>query len=170
MKYLLLVLCCLGLLSNIGCKKKIIAPEEEFFSFDANGKHYNYPQVKRNGFAGSSKTIEAFKPSGSLGYQLSAHWLDGGVKRGEFDFRLGGSGIPNQDTINLSTVYIYDFFRSYGNSYELSPPYTGRMIFTERSSTALRGTFELQAVKYTTDSLSFDTVLTITNGSFYIIP
>ena len=169
MRNILLAFACLGILSAIGCKKKDHTPEE-YFSFDANGVHYHYPQIKSTGFLGQSRTISALQVSGSFGYKIATCWLDGNVERGKFDFRLGGVGLPDKDTIELYTVYIYAFFSSSFNTYKLSPPYTGRMIFTERSSTALRGTFELQAVKSTTDTLGYDSVLTITNGSFYIIP
>ncbi len=172
MKYIHLTLVCLGILSSTGCKKNTPEPviEEEYFSFDANGKHYHYPQVKNNGFLGQSRTIAALKVSGSFGYKIAACWLDGNVERGRLEFRFGGFGIPDKDTVELSTVYIYGFFRFHENTYKLTSPYTGRMIFTERSATALRGTFELQAAKTTSDTLGYDSVLTITNGSFYIIP
>lgn len=94
-------------------------------------------------------------------------------RKDRYDYSLETQGIPDRDTFILdainNTVGVYHFFASNNNSYSIKPPYIGKIVFTERSSEVLRGTFHLQAVKYTNDTLNYDDILTITNGEFYII-
>ena len=172
MRNLLLAFVCLGILSAIGCKKKDQTPEE-YFSFDANGVHYDYPQEKKEAslFGGGKKALSAWA-SNSLGYQISAYTLKDGAIPGYFLFRLYG-GFPAKDTILLGAdgeVSIERFINQSAN-YSMIPPY-GRIIFTERTSERLTGTFEFYAELYQfpTFGPEVDTVIHITNGRFSIIP
>jgi len=162
----------IGLL--LGCKKKEKEPLE-YFSFTANGVDYYYPQEKKHGFLGESKTLWAGSSSGNLGYFISARSFENPVAEGTFRFTFfPGDQIPQEDTIilgqNSNMVEIQDFIES-GAYYKMHPPLTGKIIFTERSEEKLSGTFEFEATRTTTPvSGSTDSILHITNGKFSIIP
>jgi hypothetical protein len=172
MKYIFLALACLGILSTTACKKKDKAPEEEYFSFEANGVHYDYPAKRESGFLGESKTPYGGLSTGSLGYFMGGSDWNDKAAPGRVKFQLY-SGFPDKDTILLGVdgkVSIYSFINQ-SASYSMIPPY-GKIIFTERSSERLIGTFEFYAELYNfpTFGPEVDTVLHITNGKFSIIP
>lgn len=63
----------LGIPVFTACKKKGNKPKE-YFSFDADGVHYEYPlEVTPVGlFGGGAKTLGAFTGRNGLGYQIYA--------------------------------------------------------------------------------------------------
>ena len=170
----------LGLLFFTACNKKNNKPTE-YFSFDVDGVHYNYPlEVTPVGlFGGGAKTLGAGPLSGNLGYDIYAFSQKNPVARGEFRITFPSSGLPNKDTVILGVDQCrisINGFLSQDNDFSYQPPLTGKVIFTERSSSSLKGTFEFDAYKYIPDTSNFghviylDTVIHITNGKFSIIP
>lgn len=160
----------------MSCKdKKKIEPEpKEYFSFTANGVHYDYPQEKKWGFSGESQTLWAGASSGSLGYFITAKNPKNDVARGRITFNFAESHIPTEDTIILDGVSnrtTVEWFLNQEAFYKLIPPQTGKIIFTERSNQRLTGFFEFDATLTTTPITGVvDTILHITNGKFSIIP
>lgn len=174
MKKLLLI--ALLLPGIVACKKK--NKSTEYFSFDADGVHYDYPQDETNGglFGGPISTLGAGAMSGGLGYQIYAFSLGNPVARGEVNFNFPGNSIPSQDTVYFNgvnnSVSIGKFLNS-SNNYELRQPLSGRIIFTERSNNRLTGTFEFDAYKMKVvdmNQVPTDTIIHIANGKFSIIP
>lgn len=162
-----IIILSLGVLFFTACKKKDNKPTE-YFSFDADGVHYEYPQeeTKGNLFVEPHNTIGAGPIAGNLGYTIYAHLLKDPVANGAFRFIFAGNNIPIQDTIildgNINTASIMNF-NTQDNNYELAPPLTGKIIFTERSSQRLTGFFEFEA------SQTGGQIIHITNGKFSII-
>jgi|SRR5690554_6013394 len=160
------------------CKKKNQNPEE-YFSFYANGVKHEYPQDQTEGglFGGPSNTLGAGSLSGNLGYQIYAFNLEGWGTPGMITFNFPGSEIPSQDTIildGISNRVRIENFLNFRDNYELHPPLTGKIIFSERTNEKLSGTFEFEAELYRTISISnrewTDTILHVTQGKFSIIP
>ena len=164
----------------ISCKdKKKIEPEpKEYFSFDANGVHYDYPQIKGTSLAvGSWKTLGAGRVSGSLGYIIRGRSEKNPTSPGAIVFNFAESHIPTEDTIILDgvlNIVTIEAFEHYGDNYQLRSSLPGKIIFTERSNQMLSGTFEFSAELYRTPTFNVtvwtDTFLNITNGKFSIIP
>lgn len=169
-KHLLLPIFLLGLFS--ACRDDTPKPEpepDEYFSFYADGVYYNYPQVKKLGFDEKAQTLEAKFISATVGYQITGMLKDN--PRGRIKMTIFPMGhIPDQDTVELNHAVIYDFL-NFSHNYKIAPPLRGKIIFTERTYMRLTGTFEFQAYKYvsTTGELT-DTIITITDGKFSIIP
>jgi len=158
----------------LGCKKKEKEPLE-YFSFTANGVDYYYPQEKKHGFLGESKTLWAGSSSGNLGYFISARSFENPVAEGTFRFTFfPGDQIPQEDTIILNGVNNGTVVQKFLNQeayYKLLPPQKGKIIFTERTEEKLSGTFEFEATRTTTPvSGSTDSILHVTNGKFSIKP
>ena len=141
---------------------------DEYFSFDANGVHYNYPQEKGSSlFTGDWCTLSAGPVSASVGYQIYASSLKDPVAEGIFLFSFNSNNLPIQDTIILDGTYnrvsITDI-NVEGNSFELAAPCSGSLIFTQKSNTRIEGKFEFDAQQ------AGGSVIHITNGKFSIIP
>lgn len=165
------------LLSGVAaCKKK--TKSTEYFSFDAEGVHYDYPQDETEGglFGGPVSTLGATLLSGNLGYQIYAFSLENPAAPGVFNFNFLGNSIPSHDTVyfdGVSNSASIGKFLSSSNNYELRYPLSGRIIFTERNSNRLTGTFEFDAYKMKVvdmNQVPTDTIIHITNGKFSIIP
>src|SRR5690554_3258606 len=142
-KLLICSFLAIGLL--LGCKKKEKEPLE-YFSFTASGVDYYYPQEKKYGFLGESKTLWAGSSSGNLGYFISARSFENPVAEGTFRFTFfPGDQIPQQDTIILDNsnawAEIEDFI-DMGNSFNTKGVNSGKIIFKIRSEEMLSGTFE----------------------------
>ncbi len=161
----------------LSCKKKNQNPEE-YFIFYANGVKYEYPQEKGHSLAvGAWKTLGAGPTFSSLGYILRARNRQNPTAEGAFYFYFPGNEIPSQDTIILDGVsnkVRIENFLNFRDNYELHPPLTGKIIFSERTNGRLSGTFEFEAELYRTISISnrewTDSILHITQGRFSIIP
>ena len=168
-----------ALLTLAACTPKPQPQPEDYFSFDANGVHYDYPQIKGTSLmTGDWKTLKAGSSSATVGYIIGANSLQNDIARGTFSFTLtqNGNQIPSQDTVLLdgitNTISIQKFLDQ-DNSYELLPPLSGRIIFSERSSQKLSGTFQFDAYKLKIVNGGWaptDTILHGTNGKFSIIP
>ncbi|MBL7705230.1 MAG: hypothetical protein JNM21_06735 [Taibaiella sp.] len=149
---------------------------EEYFSFYADGVYYDYPQEKENGWLGENKTLFAGPSSATVGYILSARTFKDPVVDGNIYITLSGNHIPTQDTIQLdgiTNVVGIGKFNTADNNYELKQPLRGKMIFLERTSSKLTGTFEFDAYKMRVEGNNWvptDTIIHITNGKFSIIP
>lgn len=166
---------CLVLLSTTACNKKNKTPDE-YFSFTANGVHYDYPQETKSGFLGESKTLFAGPSSGNLGYFIVGKSFKDPTAEGGVSFNFSSENKPDKDTIILdgfnASVSIGKFLDA-SNNYELRQPLTGKIIFTERNSNRLTGIFQFNAYKMKVVNANWeptDTILHITNGKFSIIP
>ena len=181
MKYLWICMLLLPVLLNSCKDKNKIDPDaEEYFSFYADGEYFYYPQEKGSSFGGNWKTLNAGK-SGTTAYGIYAY--NSGyyshtnpTTLGAFSFRFNVNHIPEHDTIMLNgasnTVGISKF-KTQNNNYELYPPLAGSIIFTERNSKKLTGTFEFNAYKLKQVGMEWqitDTIIHITQGKFSIIP
>ncbi|RQO31290.1 hypothetical protein DBR32_04800 [Taibaiella sp. KBW10] len=169
----------LGILSLTACNKK--KQSSEYFSFEANGQRYEYPQDETKGslFVGSAYTLGAGNQSGSLGYQIYALSLKNQNATGMFQFSFSGNHMPLRDTLLLNdvsaSIRIKDFIRQ-DDFYKMKANQTGSIIFTERTEQRLTGTFEFDVQLYHSDPAVLggiiwsDTILHVTNGRFSIIP
>ena len=152
----------------LSCKdKKIIEPEpEEYFSFYADGKYFNYPQIKGLGFGGTGQTLKAWG-AGTAGYIIRGYSEENSIASGAITIYIHGGQIPNQDTVILDGLTDYAVVQGLkyeDNDFVQASPLTGKVIFTQRTAQKLMGTFEFQAGK------SGGGILTITQGKFSIIP
>ena len=152
----------------ISCKdKKKIEPEpEEYFSFYADGEYFNYPQIKGLGFGGTGQTLKAWG-AGTAGYIIRGYSRENSIASGAITIYIFGGQIPNQDTVILDGLTNYAIVQGFiyeDNDFVQAPPLTGEIIFTQRTTHKLSGTFEFQAGK------SGGGILTITQGRFAIIP
>ncbi len=167
----------LALIVVCGCKdKNKPTPEpEEYFSFYADGVFYDYPQEKESSWLGERKTLIAGPSSSIVVYIISARTLNP-IADGSVYFMFAGDHIPTQDTIILngsSSGVGISKFGSMENNYEVKTPLTGKIVFTERSSSKLTGTFSFDAYKMKVEGMyqvPTDTIIHITNGKFSIIP
>lgn len=173
MKQLLTTAIALLLFTATACNNKNLEPEpdpDEYFSFYADGEYFNYPQ-KAYPFTNESKALEAMKV-GTTEYRITA-WDDNapGHARGIISMFFSGAQIPDKDTVTLTSARITSF-KSLINDYTLKTPLFGRVVFSERNSGRLTGTFEFQAYKYDafTGDIHRDTIISIANGKFSIIP
>ncbi|HRP88793.1 MAG TPA: hypothetical protein PKX92_02015 [Edaphocola sp.] len=167
-----IILLFLLLPTMMACNKK--ENNKEYFYFDANGVHYNYPLKTKLGLLGESKSIWAGASSGSLGYFMGAScWKDPSAP-GTITFNFPGNNIPTQDTIILDGVNNRSTIERFLNQeayYKLVPPQNGRIIFTERTTQRLTGTFQFDVKLVVTPTQgTVDSVIHITNGKFSIIP
>jgi hypothetical protein len=163
------------LLNSCKDKNKIDPDAEEYFSFYADGEYFYYPQEKGLGFGGTGQTLKAGK-SGTTAYRIYAYSRKNPVATGAVSFGFSENHIPDNDTIMLNgasnTVGISKF-KTQNSNYELYPPLTGSIIFTERNSKKLTGTFEFNAYKLKQVGMEWqitDTIIHITQGKFSIIP
>ncbi len=151
------------------CRNKSIEPEE-YFSFYADGEYFNIPQESRWSFGGEVKSLKAYKV-GLTSYSIRATVKD--FPHTSVSLEFSGGHIPDEDTVIIYSAGI-SHLKKDENNYEILPPLTGRVIFTERSSSKLTGAFEFEAYKYNYDSddhvIYTDTIIKITNGKFSIIP
>lgn len=170
-----IIILSLGVLFFTACKKKDNKPTE-YFSFDADGVHYEYPQIKEQHLFGGIQTLSAGPTSATVGYQIYAYTTKNPATPGSFTFVFSNNTLPDKDTIILDGIYNSAGIAKLQNSsynYEIRTPLSGRIIFTERSSALLKGTFEFNAYKMHTVGLNqepTDTIIYITNGKFSIIP
>lgn len=171
-KKTLLFILALPLLA-LSCNKKK-QTEKEYFSFYADGKYYNYPQKIEFGFLGKSQALYAAFATGGIDLIMGASDFSKPTISGRVKFLL--SDFSSQDTIILddkrNSVGVRDLLE-YGDAYELREPLTGKIIFTERTSKRLTGTFEFDAFKMKVVSMNWeptDTILKVTKGKFSIIP
>ena len=170
-----IIILSLGVLFFTACKKKDNKPTE-YFSFDANGVHYEYPQIKKQDLFGGIQTLSAGPTSATVGYQIYAYSTKNPAAQGAFTFAFSNNEIPERDTIILDGIHNsagIAKFQNFSYNYEIRTSLSGRIIFTERSSALLKGTFEFNAYKMHTVGLNqepTDTVIHITNGKFSIIP
>ncbi|MBL7705231.1 MAG: hypothetical protein JNM21_06740 [Taibaiella sp.] len=148
---------------------------EEYFSFYADGVYYDYPQEEGSSIFVDWKTLGA-GTSGSTSYVIKAYSRRDPVAYGEFLFTFSGNHIPTQDTVLIngtSNKVSIIKFNTPDNNYELKQPLSGRIIFSERTSGKLTGTFEFDAYKMRVEGNNWvptDTIIHITNGKFSIIP
>ena len=155
------------LLGITACDKKHKTPEE-YFSFDANGVHYEYPQESDIGWLGETKTLFAGAQSGNLGYTIAGSSWKNPTAPGTITFTFSNTDFPTQDTIILNANGDYasiKWFLEQGTYYYTGNLQVGKVIFSERSNTKLTGVFEFYAKEQTTGE-----ILHITNGKFSIIP
>lgn len=157
------------------CKKK--NKSTEYFSFDANGVHYDYPQDVKEGFGTSRKALYAAGSSASVGYFIVGSSFKNPAAEGSISFNFSGNQIPNEDTIildGLNNKVTVGAFLDQEDYYKMRSPMTGKIIFTERTAQRLTGTFEFDVELYRTPSFGnivwTDTILHVTNGKFSIIP
>ncbi|HRP88435.1 MAG TPA: hypothetical protein PKX92_00215 [Edaphocola sp.] len=159
------------------CKKKNKSPKK-YFSFDANGVHYDYPQGETPGglFGGPSSSLGAGSMGFGLGYQIYGFSLKNSTAPGRITFNFAEDHIPDRDTIifnGINNKILIEKFLNIDNNYELKLPLQGRIIFTERSNNLLSGIFEFDVYKMKVVDWHWeatDTILHITNGKFSIIP
>ena len=171
-KIKIITLALLTLLAACGTKTSTPDPEpEEYFSFYADGEFFNYRQQFITGLIGDTdnKAIEAER-MGTTGYRISASDHDApGYARGGVQLFFSGAHIPESDTVIIHSGEILDF-KSFFNNYVIKPPLFGTIIFTERTTSKLTGTFEFEAYKSLGGGVYSDTILHITGGKFSIIP
>ncbi|HRP88438.1 MAG TPA: hypothetical protein PKX92_00230 [Edaphocola sp.] len=156
------------------CKKKNKSTKE-YFSFDANGVHYDYLQDIKYGFGTSRRAIYAVGGS-NLGYVIVGSNFKNPTAEGAIIFNFAEDHIPDKDTIifnGINNKILIEKFLNIDNNYELKLPLQGRIIFTERSNNLLSGIFEFDVYKMKVVDWHWeatDTILHITNGKFSIIP
>lgn len=149
---------------------------EEYFSFYADGVYYDYPQEKGSTIFVDWKTLGAGPTSATVGYQIRAYSRKNPVAEGTVLFSFSGNHIPTQDTVlidGVSNTVGIGKFNATDKNYELKQPLTGKIIFSERTSSKLMGTFEFDAYKMRVEGNNWvptDTIIHITNGKFSIIP
>lgn len=141
------------------CRNKSIEPEE-YFSFYADGEYFNIPQESRWSFGGEVKSLKAYKV-GLTSYSIRATVKD--FPHTSVSLEFSGGHIPNEDTVILSFAGILDF-KEQDNNYGMYSPLSGKVIFSERSSSKLTGIFEFDAIG------ADGKIIKITNGKFSIIP
>ena len=160
-----IIILSLGVLFFTACKKKDNKPTE-YFSFDANGVHYEYPQIKKQDLFGGIQTLSAGPTSATVGYQIYAYSTKNPAARGAFTFAFASNALPDKDTFILGidpcNIHI-EAFRDQESYYEGWQE--GQIVFTERSSDRLTGIFSFSVKKG-----NHSDTLTITNGKFSIIP
>ena len=160
-------------LASTACNPPTPAPEpepDEYFSFYADGEYYFYPQIYESGLFAADPTLQAFS-LGATSYLIRGRQKE--FPTGSLSLFIPGGHIPDSDTVILTSAGIQDLGEM-SNSFEMDPPLLGRVIFTERSSTRLTGTFEFDAYHVNFEDTSgktiTDTIIHITDGKFSIIP
>src|SRR5690606_24647420 len=129
-----------GMAIFTGCKPEPKAdpdPDpEEYFSFYADGEFFDYPQEKGLGFGSTGQTLKAYG-AGTVGYIIRGYSRKDPSAGGVITFYIQGAHIPDRDTVILeggtpNRAAIVEF-KHQDNSYTMSAPLTGKIIFTERS-------------------------------------
>lgn len=164
MKYLFLLLFIS--LTFSACKKQFqIDFPDEFLSFIAGGKEYYYPQKKNLGAFHTGKLLDAYANKDIPGYILIGKRAGDPTVAGNILFNVSGGALPDRDTMRVSdgtlTVSLIHFNEIEGNYYT-SLSGVGMLIFEERTSEWMRGTFYF-------DGLDINGVeLHVTQGTFAI--
>lgn len=159
MKQLILISILFSLFACCKKKTKTDSPSQ-YFNCNIDGKYFTYTQSSFSNNKGLSAGT-----SGSLNYVIIGRDMVG-FPQTQFIFTLIGNHIPTKDTILIDTYNYADVEKvdSVGNSYRTNSINNGKIIFTERTNTLLKGIFYFDAFNQ-----SLNKTIHITNGQFSII-